>query len=75
MEIPPQILTPMKTPRTDKAEFEVFDGQNLAAVVESEFARQLEAKLETAVRLLTLCQEQPIGSEIDGMIEQLKETL
>jgi len=33
------------TPRTDAAEFEVFDGQNLAAVVESEFARKLEREL------------------------------
>jgi len=65
----------MKTPRTDKAEFEAFDGQNLAAVVESEFARQLEAKLETAIELLTLCQDQPIDSVIHSIINKFKATL
>jgi hypothetical protein len=39
------------TPRTDKAEFEVFDGQNLAAVVESEFARKLERELNEACKI------------------------
>ena len=39
----------MKTPRTDAAEFEVFDGQNIIAVVEAEFARQLEIELTKAM--------------------------